>query len=252
LPFLLTAACLTSNMNTRFESVASEEELETAGGTCIICRDRMEVKGIHGDCKKLPMCGHTFHKHCLREWLVQQQSCPTCRGDIQANEARARAMLAQDNQNEADVQKNNTTVVDAEREIDKASNVTSEEQPPSPNPPFASNLTHPILYRVVAPSGAAMYEFDEEHDFGSDTTSKEARKPSRILKCGTIVVCTASQNCACDMSSNSDSTHDLPRSQTYLKAPGGWIPASAMKELMHLKPRKRVAAVDSSKMAHTS
>jgi len=107
-------------------------------------------------------------------------------------------------------------------------------------------------YRVVAPSGAAMYEFDEEHDFGSDTASREARKPSRILKCGTIVVCTASQNYACDMSSNSDSTHDLPRSQTYLKAPGGWIPAVAMKELMHLKPRKRDAAVDSSKMAHTS
>ena len=39
---------------------------------------------------------------------------------MQANEARARAMLAQENQNEADVQNNNTTVVDAEREIEKA------------------------------------------------------------------------------------------------------------------------------------
>jgi len=143
-------------------------------------------------------------------------------------------------------------VVDAEREIEKASNVTSEEQPLSPNTPSTSNLTHPLLYRVVAPSGATMYEFDEEHDFGSDTTSKEGRMTSRILKCGTIVVCTASQNCACDMSSYGDSTHDLPRSQTYLKAPDGWIPVNAMKELMHLKPRKRDAAVDSSKMARTS
>jgi E3 ubiquitin-protein ligase synoviolin len=45
---------------------------------CIICRDEMMV----GDCKKLPGCQHIFHKSCLREWLVQQQTCPTCRSDI--------------------------------------------------------------------------------------------------------------------------------------------------------------------------
>lgn len=43
-----------------------------------------------GGCKKLPGCGHAFHTHCLREWLVQQQTCPTCRADIAANEARAK------------------------------------------------------------------------------------------------------------------------------------------------------------------
>ena len=37
---------------------------------------------------KLPGCGHAFHKHCLRDWLVQQQTCPTCRSDIAANEAQ--------------------------------------------------------------------------------------------------------------------------------------------------------------------
>jgi len=37
------------------------------------------------------------------------------------------------------------------------------------------------FFRIRKSSGAAMYEFDEEPDFGSDTTSKEARKPSRIL-----------------------------------------------------------------------
>ena len=31
-----------------------------------------------------------MHKSCLREWLVQQQTCPTCRGDISAMEARQR------------------------------------------------------------------------------------------------------------------------------------------------------------------
>lgn len=74
---------LMASMN-RFESV-KEEELEEAGRDCIICRDDMTVN----DCKKLPGCGHIFHKSCLREWLVQQQTCPTCRGDITAMEAEA-------------------------------------------------------------------------------------------------------------------------------------------------------------------
>lgn len=46
--------------------------------SCIICRDAMTVH----DSKQLPGCGHVFHTCCLREWLVQQQTCPTCRGDI--------------------------------------------------------------------------------------------------------------------------------------------------------------------------
>eukprot|EP00584_Thalassiosira_punctigera_P014900 CAMPEP_0172555186 /NCGR_PEP_ID=MMETSP1067-20121228/58287_1 /TAXON_ID=265564 ORGANISM="Thalassiosira punctigera, Strain Tpunct2005C2" /NCGR_SAMPLE_ID=MMETSP1067 /ASSEMBLY_ACC=CAM_ASM_000444 /LENGTH=880 /DNA_ID=CAMNT_0013343699 /DNA_START=66 /DNA_END=2708 /DNA_ORIENTATION=+ len=76
---------LTHNMDKRFESIESEEELDRLGRTCIICRDQMDLLG---GCKKLPGCGHAFHAHCLREWLVQQQTCPTCRADIAANEAR--------------------------------------------------------------------------------------------------------------------------------------------------------------------
>lgn len=76
---------LTSNLEERFESVTDQEELDRLGHTCIICRDQMDLLG---GCKKLPGCGHAFHTHCLREWLVQQQTCPTCRADIAANEAR--------------------------------------------------------------------------------------------------------------------------------------------------------------------
>ena len=76
---------LTNNMEKRFESVMDQEELDRLGHTCIICRDQMDLLG---GCKKLPGCGHAFHTHCLREWLVQQQTCPTCRADIAANEAR--------------------------------------------------------------------------------------------------------------------------------------------------------------------
>jgi len=56
----------------------TEEELEEAGATCIICRDPQTP----ADSKKLPSCQHIFHSSCLREWLVQQQSCPTCRKPI--------------------------------------------------------------------------------------------------------------------------------------------------------------------------
>lgn len=91
---------LTKHMNTRFKSVTTEKELEEAGKTCIICRDQMELEGMNGDCKRLPICHHVFHKHCLREWLVQQQSCPTCRADIQKNEARAAVMEAENSEEE--------------------------------------------------------------------------------------------------------------------------------------------------------
>lgn len=74
---------LMASMN-RFASPTPEELEEEP--ICIICRDHMTAETT----KKLPGCGHMFHKSCLREWLVQQQSCPTCRGDISEMEARQR------------------------------------------------------------------------------------------------------------------------------------------------------------------
>ena len=99
---------LTHNMEKRFESIENDEELDRLGHTCIICRDQMDLSG---GCKKLPICGHAFHTHCLREWLVQQQSCPTCRADIAANEARRKKQL--------------------EREAAEAAAVESEQTNPS-------------------------------------------------------------------------------------------------------------------------
>lgn len=53
---------LMASMN-RFDN-PTEEELEEAGSTCIICRDEMTVVTT----KRLPGCGHLFHKSCLRDW----------------------------------------------------------------------------------------------------------------------------------------------------------------------------------------
>lgn len=79
---------LMASMN-RFDT-PTEEQLEEAGRVCIICRDEMTLH----DCKALPVCQHMFHKSCLREWLTQQQSCPTCRSDIASMEAQQAARNA--------------------------------------------------------------------------------------------------------------------------------------------------------------
>lgn len=65
---------LTRNMEQAFPD-ATLAELEDAD-TCIICRDIL----FEGS-KKLP-CSHIFHIDCLKSWLVQKQSCPTCRAEI--------------------------------------------------------------------------------------------------------------------------------------------------------------------------
>ena len=94
-----------------------DEQIEEAGRVCIICRDDMTVH----DCKQLPGCGHLFHKSCLREWLTQQQTCPTCRSDIaamqrQENTRNAAAQAADEREEaETDQEGNNETPGQAEQ-----------------------------------------------------------------------------------------------------------------------------------------
>ncbi|KAM9301909.1 E3 ubiquitin-protein ligase AMFR [Gastrophryne carolinensis] len=59
------------NMEAHF-AVATPEELEANNDDCAICWDSMLAA------RKLP-CGHLFHNSCLRSWLEQDTSCPTCR-----------------------------------------------------------------------------------------------------------------------------------------------------------------------------
>ncbi|CAL1279395.1 unnamed protein product [Larinioides sclopetarius] len=52
--------------------MASAEELDKNNDDCAICWDHLDFA------RKLP-CGHLFHNSCLRSWLEQDTSCPTCR-----------------------------------------------------------------------------------------------------------------------------------------------------------------------------
>ncbi|XP_034445161.1 autocrine motility factor receptor a isoform X1 [Hippoglossus hippoglossus] len=66
------------NMETRFP-VASADEVAAGNDDCAICWDVMS------SARKLP-CGHLFHSSCLRSWLEQDTSCPTCRMSLDIGE----------------------------------------------------------------------------------------------------------------------------------------------------------------------
>uniref|UniRef100_A0A8D1M5Q8 E3 ubiquitin-protein ligase AMFR n=1 Tax=Sus scrofa TaxID=9823 RepID=A0A8D1M5Q8_PIG len=71
------------NMEARF-AVATPEELAVNNDDCAICWDSMQAA------RKLP-CGHLFHNSCLRSWLEQDTSCPTCRMSLNiADNSRVR------------------------------------------------------------------------------------------------------------------------------------------------------------------
>ncbi|XP_062243862.1 E3 ubiquitin-protein ligase AMFR-like isoform X1 [Platichthys flesus] len=63
-----------NNMEAMF-AVATAEELTANDDDCAICWDTMLTA------RKLP-CGHLFHNSCLRSWLEQDTSCPTCRTSL--------------------------------------------------------------------------------------------------------------------------------------------------------------------------
>lgn len=60
-----------SCIEAKFPMVQPEELLRN-NDDCAICWERMD------SARKLP-CGHMFHNACLRSWLEQDTSCPTCR-----------------------------------------------------------------------------------------------------------------------------------------------------------------------------
>lgn len=61
-------------MDTNFP-MASKEDIDKNSDDCAICWDEMD------SARKLP-CGHLFHNSCLRSWLEQDTSCPTCRTSL--------------------------------------------------------------------------------------------------------------------------------------------------------------------------
>ncbi|XP_076338526.1 uncharacterized protein LOC143240256 isoform X2 [Tachypleus tridentatus] len=47
--------------------------VELKDDICAICLENMSVQSVKVD------CGHAFHSKCIRDWLGEQSTCPTCR-----------------------------------------------------------------------------------------------------------------------------------------------------------------------------
>ena len=120
------------------------------------------------------MCNHLFHKSCLREWLVQQQSCPTCRSDIASMQAQEAAAAAAAGRREQ-----------PQEEADDEEEVEPVMERPSPPPPQEPEQPQEI---PVVPRDAARREVapaplptpalvDEPPAIAS--TSVEQDKPAR-------------------------------------------------------------------------
>jgi E3 ubiquitin-protein ligase synoviolin len=231
---------LMANMN-RFDPVESDEALEEAGRVCIICRDEMTVQS----CKKLPGCGHVFHKSCLREWLVQQQSCPTCRADISAMDARQRQQREQEQRREevaalrqaAAAAEQEAQPEDAQQQQQQGATssqqAAAEESPDlvaesndnkaRASPGSSSDApVFPSLYRVTAMNGA--YVWDEEG------------RLLRTVPRGTVVLCTKLQW-------NSFNG----RSGMTLRIPDGWIREAELERLMAVQLPATPARAGSSR-----
>jgi len=229
---------LTSNMNTRFKSITTEEQLDQTGRTCIICRDSMDIHGVNGDCKILPICGHGFHKHCLREWLTQQQTCPTCRGDIQKNEDRARAEEKRRTQEERNNESVSSPVPpeDVSRDTDPAQPTIAESTKDADNiTEFVEGKSRDVvfpclyLYKVVSLRGAPVVSFNHPDD--SQHTYQKTR---RVIETGKLVACTEIKWQSWDKIEKQKSTASCAGAGLFLKSPDGWIQEHDVCKLLEL------------------
>ena len=83
----------------------------------------------------------SFHKSCLREWLVQQQTCPTCRGDISQMEARQKQQQAFDARMEENEPEGETQEELDHAESDQAENEALQEDENDPDPDESAEET---------------------------------------------------------------------------------------------------------------
>uniref|UniRef100_A0A8C8YXL9 E3 ubiquitin-protein ligase DZIP3 n=1 Tax=Prolemur simus TaxID=1328070 RepID=A0A8C8YXL9_PROSS len=65
---------LSSQGSATWEGASNLEEEEEEEEPCVICHENLSPENL----SVLP-CAHKFHSQCIRPWLMQQGTCPTCR-----------------------------------------------------------------------------------------------------------------------------------------------------------------------------
>ncbi len=61
------------------EKIKKGDPLLTSEEECYICFEKYKEREMK---RKLPKCGHYFHKKCIDKWLKSKSSCPNCRCDL--------------------------------------------------------------------------------------------------------------------------------------------------------------------------
>jgi E3 ubiquitin-protein ligase synoviolin len=156
---------ITANMETKFPD-ASQDEMATAE-SCIICRDTL-TQG----CKVL-QCGHIFHTHCLRSWVLVQQICPTCRAELLP---RSRTSSISSNASAGSVAQEGTPAqqptvqpIKEEKTVDEPQTICRDVSPASEVTPVKSessgNMSANDIIRAIDHAQAMVIFYTEQADF---------------------------------------------------------------------------------------
>lgn len=74
-----------SSVRSRSKSSESVQRMSTRSDSneikCSICFGALNRSSL--EVKKLPVCGHDFHKICVDKWLLNHNTCPLCRTEVQ-------------------------------------------------------------------------------------------------------------------------------------------------------------------------
>lgn len=60
-------------------AIVNSYKMNRTDVVCTICMEEIKKKSV---CKKVPKCGHEFHKKCIDKWLKESKTCPNCRLDV--------------------------------------------------------------------------------------------------------------------------------------------------------------------------
>jgi len=209
---------LSSMMDTKFHTCITNEELEAAGRVCIICRDTLLLSDKP---KRLPGCGHVFHKYCLKGWLMQQNTCPTCRADIMLavkEEDRLASVAALEQNTHTDATSTDqTTSRTTSINEDDTSFVpnTSEENNQESSELGSKTLSLPCLYKVGNLMGANI------------TKSPGFLSHVRVVPYNRIILCTEEKI-----------LNENGKSQRFLLMPDGWVKEENLIPVISLPLRK--------------
>eukprot|EP00286_Rhodomonas_abbreviata_P007685 CAMPEP_0181326632 /NCGR_PEP_ID=MMETSP1101-20121128/21618_1 /TAXON_ID=46948 /ORGANISM="Rhodomonas abbreviata, Strain Caron Lab Isolate" /LENGTH=289 /DNA_ID=CAMNT_0023435131 /DNA_START=43 /DNA_END=912 /DNA_ORIENTATION=+ len=66
------------------ESMEAIPEDQAQGQTCVICQEGLcaSPHGLKPAC--VTPCGHSFHRSCIGTWMEQQNTCPSCRSEVES------------------------------------------------------------------------------------------------------------------------------------------------------------------------